>query len=162
MTVTNEKLVTLPGREIVRETFQEIPGPVVTKEVPVYVAPTPAPAPPKTPASPAEKSFEESEGWKDAVIRGRILRPDGNGFVLMTDAGEQSFFPARIGAGGRIEPDPAVEDAVGPFINDLGYCRKMPAGTYICIAYMMAGNPDPAASRREADVMTHRSKGTRS
>ena len=62
-------------------------------DIPRIVAATPAPR------SPEERSFVESEGWREAVIRGRILRPDKNGFVLLTDDGEQSFYPARIGAG---------------------------------------------------------------
>jgi hypothetical protein len=32
---------------------------------------------------------------------GRILRQGGNGFVLQTDEGEQSFSPARIGPAAR-------------------------------------------------------------
>ncbi len=68
------------------------------------------------------------------VIRGRILRPDGNGFVLMTDAGEQSFYRAQIGFDGKIEFNPAAKDLVEPLIGDLARCNKLPVGTYTCVA----------------------------
>ena len=38
------------------------------------------------------------------------MRPDGNGFVMATDAGEQKFYPAQIGVGGEIEVNPSVKD----------------------------------------------------
>lgn len=97
-------------------------------DIPRIVAATPAPS------TPEEKAFVGTEGWRDAIIRGRILRPDHNGFVLMTDEGEQSFYPARTGANGKIELDPSVEDDVTSYLNDLGYCRKLPVGTYQCMA----------------------------
>ena len=86
------------------------------------------------PRSPEERAFTGTEGWRDAVIRDRILRPDHNGFVLMTDSGEQSFYPARIGADGKHEANPSVEDVVAPYISDLGYCRRLPVGTFECVA----------------------------
>jgi hypothetical protein len=85
------------------------------------------------PRSPEERAFVGTQGWKDAVIRGRILRPDGNGFVLATDDGETSFYPARIGADGKPEPVPSAEDVVDPYLGDLAYCGKLPAGTYSCV-----------------------------
>jgi hypothetical protein len=100
----------------------------VTIEIPRLVATSPAPR------SPEEKAFVGTEGWRDAVVRGRILRQDGNGFVLMTDAGEQSFYPARIGADGKPELNLSIEDIVAPYISDLGYCRRLPVGTFECVA----------------------------
>ena len=97
-------------------------------EIPRIVEPTPLAR------SPAEERFTSSEGWRDAVIRGRILRPDHNGFVLMTDSGEQSFYPAKIGADGKPELDPSTEDIVAPFIGDLARCNKLPVGTFACVA----------------------------
>jgi hypothetical protein len=98
-------------------------------EIPrVVAAPTPMAR------TPAEERFVETEGWKGAVIRGRILRPDKNGFVLLTDEGEQGFYPATLDAAGKIEPNPSVEDRVENVINDLGYCRKQPIGTFNCTA----------------------------
>jgi hypothetical protein len=87
-----------------------------------------------TPTTPEERAFVGTEGWRDAVIRGRILREDGNGFVLQTDAGPTGFYPAKIGPGGKLEFDPSVKDVVASFIGDLGYCRKLPIGTYACTA----------------------------
>jgi hypothetical protein len=97
-------------------------------DIPRIVMASPAPR------SPEERAFVDTEGWKDAVVRGRILRQEGNGFVLATDEGEQTFYPAKIGPGGKIEPEPSVEDVVAPYIGDLGYCRKLPPGTYVCVA----------------------------
>ncbi len=51
--------------------------------------------------------------------------PDGNGFVMATDAGDQKFYPAQIGVGGEIEVNPSVLDVVEPFLSDLAYCRKL-------------------------------------
>jgi hypothetical protein len=86
------------------------------------------------PTTPQERAFEGTPGWKEAVIRGRILRPDANGFVLATDNGETGFYPAKIGAGGKIEPDPSVRDVVTPFIGALARCNQLPIGTYQCVA----------------------------
>jgi hypothetical protein len=56
-------------------------------------------APPAlAPRSSAEKTFEGSKEWGNADVRGRILRPDGNGFVMMTETGAQSFFSRRDSA----------------------------------------------------------------
>jgi hypothetical protein len=62
------------------------------------------------------------------------LRPDHNGFVLATDNGETGFYPAKIGASGKLEFDSSVRDVVAQFIGDLGYCRKLQIGTYACTA----------------------------
>ena len=77
-----------------------------------------------------------------AVIRGRILRPDANGFVLATDNGETGFYPAKLGASGKIEPDEGMRDVVNPYLNDLAYCRLSPIGTYLCVA-LQAGKEVP-------------------
>jgi hypothetical protein len=97
-------------------------------DIPRIVAATPAPT------NSAERAFEGTKGWSEAVIRGRILRPDHNGFVLMTDAGEQGFYPAKIGAGGKIEPNPSVRDVVTSFIGALARCNQLPTGAYACVA----------------------------
>lgn len=86
------------------------------------------------PRSPEEKAFVGTRDWDTAIIRGRILRPEHNGFVLMTDSGEQSFYPARIGADGKPELDPSAEDIVAPFIGDLARCNKLPVGIFACVA----------------------------
>jgi hypothetical protein len=52
----------------------------------------------------------------------------------MTDSGEQSLYPAQIGADGKPEPNPLVEDVVGPFLGDLARCNKLPVGTFACVA----------------------------
>jgi hypothetical protein len=58
------------------------------------------------------------------VVRGRILRQDGRGFVLATDEGETSFFPAKIGPDGRPQPNLAVRSVVGPYLGDLCFARS--------------------------------------
>ena len=102
----------------------------VTIEIPRIIAPSPAPEA----RTPDERRFVGTKDWDEAVIRGRILRPDHNGFVLMTDSGEQSFYPARIGADGKPELDSSSEDIVAPFIGDLARCNKLPVGTFACVA----------------------------
>ena len=97
-------------------------------DIPRIVATTPAPR------SPEERAFVGTEGWRAAVIRGRIVREDRNGFVLLTDEGEKPFYPAKTGADGKIEVDASVKDGVAPFIDSLGYCLPLPVGTYECKA----------------------------
>jgi hypothetical protein len=131
--------------EVPRVTMRDVPVPniiphdvqvdhVVPHDVPIdiprIVVTTPAP----TPITPEERRFVGTEGWRDAVIRGRILREDRNGFVLLTDEGEKPFYPAKIGADGKIEVDASVKDGVAPFIDNLGYCQPLPVGTYECRA----------------------------
>jgi hypothetical protein len=85
--------------------------------------------------NPAERRFVETPEWKGAIVRGRILREDGNGFDLATeDGGETSFYPARLNAVGKVEDDEGMKDVVAPYLNDLAACRPMPTGVYICIA----------------------------
>lgn len=86
------------------------------------------------PTTPAEKAFVGSNGWREAVIRGRIVREDHNGFVMLTGEGEQSFFPAKVTPSGKIELDPSTADRVEDLLGDLGYCRPLPTGVYECIA----------------------------
>jgi hypothetical protein len=104
------------------------------------VAATPStPAPPaELPASPAprspqERGFVQSEGWREAVVRGRILREDGNGFVLATGEGEQSFHPAKF-VNGKVIPNPSTKDVVAPYLGDLAYCRLALNGVWRCTA----------------------------
>ena len=105
---------------------------VITKDVTIEIPRIVEPAP--LARTPAEERFTGTKDWSEAVIRGRILRPDRNGFVLMTDSGEQGFYPARIGADGKPELDPSSEDIVAPFIGDLARCNKLPVGIFACVA----------------------------
>jgi hypothetical protein len=108
----------------------EIPR-VVTSPAPAASAPV-ASAP--LPRTPQEEGFERSTGWREAVIRGRILRPDGKGFILGTDAGEQGFYPAEVDAAGGVELRQAFKDDVAGLLGDLCACRKLPNGMYRCVA----------------------------
>jgi hypothetical protein len=67
-------------------------------------------------------------------VRGRILRPDGSGFVLLTDEGEKGFYPAKIGSDGKIEANPAMRDDVSRVLGRLGFCRQTPTSAYACTA----------------------------
>jgi hypothetical protein len=82
-------------------------------EIPRIVAATPAPT------TPEERSFVATPGWKGAVVRGRIERAQGNGFVLLTDEGEKSFYPAKVGADGKVKPNPTMKDVVTASIGAL-------------------------------------------
>jgi hypothetical protein len=84
--------------------------------------------------TPAEQSFTSTEDWRGADVRGRILREDRNGFILATDQGEKPFYPAKIGAGGKVEFDPSLKDVVTPFLGSLAFCRPTPIGVYQCTA----------------------------
>ena len=87
------------------------------------------------PRTSEEWAFVSTKGWREAVIRGRILRPDENGFILMTDQGEQGFYPAKTGTNGKPENDPSVVDVVAPYLSDLAYCRpSAEIGIYVCFA----------------------------
>jgi hypothetical protein len=88
------------------------------------------------PRTPAERRFEDGKEWQDpsVVVRGRIVRQDGRGFVLATDEGETSFFPAKIGPDGRPQPNLAVRSVVAPYLGDLCFCSRLPAGTFHCVA----------------------------
>jgi hypothetical protein len=94
VTVTNEKVVTLPGKETVKETVREVPGPERT----VYV-------------TAAEKAFVDSPGFAHAEIRGRIIQ-SVDGIALSFDTG-RNWYPTDDGK---------AADS-GAFIGDLGYCE---------------------------------------
>jgi hypothetical protein len=95
-------------------------------EIPRVVSPEPV--------TPEERSFVATPGWKGAVVRGRIERAEGNGFVMLTDTGEQSFSPAKIGAGAKIEFDPSLKDDVSAALGALAFCRQTPIGVFQCTA----------------------------
>jgi hypothetical protein len=89
-----------------------------------------------TPRTPVERRFEDGKDWRDpsVVVRGRIVRQDGRGFVLATDEGETSFFPAKIGPDGRPVANLAVKSVVAPYLGDLCFCSRLPIGTFHCVA----------------------------
>jgi hypothetical protein len=99
-------------------------------EIPVPRAETPAIAP----RTPEERRFEDGKGWQDSIVRGRILRQDGRGFVLATEDGETAFYPAKIGPGGRPVANLAVRSVVAPYLGDLCFCSRLPIGTFHCFA----------------------------
>ena len=112
-----------------------------------------AAAAPLVPRTSEERTLEGSDAWKGADVRGRILRPDRNGFVLAGEAGEQSFYPARLGADGKPEADEGMKDVVSGLLNDLAFCRPSPSGLYQCFA-LHAGRsvviPEiPVSAKRE-------------
>jgi hypothetical protein len=85
--------------------------------------------------TPEERVFVGTPGWRDAVVRGGIPRPDGRGFVMLTDTGEQSFSPAKIAPGGKIEPDPSLKDDVSAALGALAFCRQTPIGVFRCMGH---------------------------
>jgi hypothetical protein len=86
------------------------------------------------PRTPTERRFEQSEEWKGAIIKGRILREQPpNGFVVGADAGEIPFFPAKLGPNGP-EPNPSMKDDMTGLIGLLGLCRKTPVNLFECVA----------------------------
>ena len=98
-------------------------------EIPRIVATTPAPT------TPEERSFVATPSWKGAVVRGRIERAQGNGFLMMlADGSETSFSPVKVAPGGKIEPDPSLKDDVSNAIGALARCNQLPIGTYACVA----------------------------
>jgi hypothetical protein len=104
---------------------------IVTKDVEIAIPRLASPSPlAKTP----KERFTGMEEWRDADARGRILREDRNGFVLQTDEGEKAFYPAKIGANGKVEPNTAAKDVVAGLIGALAFCRPMPPGVFECIA----------------------------
>lgn len=114
-------------------------------EIPRVTAPTP-PAPvtsmaPDAPRTPVERRVEENDPhWREAVVRGRILRvAPPNGFVLATAKGEVPFYPARLGQDGQPQYDPSMKDDVSGLLGLLGLCRKTSAGLYACFAVKRDG-----------------------
>jgi hypothetical protein len=93
---------------------------VVPRDVPVDRVPHDAPVaqtnPPAAPTTPmSETQFKNTPDWKDADIRGRILRTQGNGFIVKKDDGsEEGWVPSKV--------DPttqrAVRNAKGDPIDD--------------------------------------------
>jgi hypothetical protein len=106
---------------------------VVTAPAPL-ATPTETQAETQAPRSPEERAFIDTEEWRDAVIRGRILRSDKNGFVVSTAVGEWGFWPAKLNAAGKLEPNPLFKDQVEDFIGDLTRCNRQSNKTYRCFA----------------------------
>jgi hypothetical protein len=107
---------------------------LIPHDVPIEI-PRIVPPPPSAEArTPAEQRFAETPGWRGAIVRGRILRELGLGFVMATDHGEQSFAPAKVGASGEVEADGSMKDLVADFIGDLAFCSPSPSGLYRCVA----------------------------
>jgi hypothetical protein len=75
------------------------------------------------------------------VVAGRLVRPEGNGFVLETAQGEKSFFPGKTGPTGRIIPNDDVYDDVTHLIRNLIRCAEIPqlADTFASPWAMTAG-----------------------
>ena len=86
------------------------------------------------PRTSEERTFEGGEAWRGADVRGRILRANRNGFDMMTDEGEQSYFPAMIGADGKAEADESRKYVVDGLLNDLAVCRPSSSGLFQCVA----------------------------
>ena len=85
--------------------------------------------------TPDERRFSSSEQWAKADVRGRIIRANKNGFDLATeDGGEESFFPAKLDAAGKVEPSEGMKDIIEPYLDDLAACRPAPTGVYLCVA----------------------------
>jgi hypothetical protein len=120
----------VPVQNVVpHETVIEVPR-IVVKDTP---APPPKAADPgpsadasPAPRNPAEKKFEATPGWKESVVKGRIVRSDKNGFILTTEDGETSFYPANVRPDGTVEDVPSMRDDVSGFIGDLTFCREQP------------------------------------
>jgi hypothetical protein len=109
VTVTSEKLVTLPGKETIKETVREVPGPERT----VYV-------------TAAEREFVTSPGFANAPMRGRIV-PSRSARALSFDDG-QDYLPT----------DPAMFADAAPYVGFLGYCTPAEAH-YHCFVQLRDG-----------------------
>jgi hypothetical protein len=105
----------------------------VPLDIPRIVAPHDA-APSPLARSPAERSFTLTPGWQNSDIRGRVLRPNGTGFVLQTNEGEKNFYPAMVEADGSVVLDTDMRDDVSGVLGDLAFCRPQPSGVYFCVA----------------------------
>jgi hypothetical protein len=110
----------------------DVPRVAATPSTPASTTFSPPPSSP-APRSPQERGFVQSEGWREAIVRGRILREDGNGFVLDDGVGEQSFHPAKF-VNGKPVLNPSTKDVIAPYLGDLAYCRPAPGGVYQCVA----------------------------
>jgi hypothetical protein len=104
---------------------------LIPKDIEITIPRIATPAP----TTPEERTFVATPGWKGAVVRGRIERAEGNGFVMMlADGSETSFSPVRIAPGGKIEPDPSLKDDVSAVLGALAFCRQTPIGVFRCTA----------------------------
>ena len=95
------------------------------------------------PRNPAESRFEATPGWKASIIKGRILRPDKNGFILATEDGETGFYPANVNPNGSVVDAPSMRDDVSGLLNDLTFCREQPRPTdkkfFVCSVLLPDG-----------------------
>jgi hypothetical protein len=126
--------------EVPKITMRPVEVPEITTHpvdipIPHFVSPAPETSAATAPRTPAERRFEDGDAWGDpsVMVRGRILREQDNGFVMATDEGEASFFPAKIGPNGP-EPNPGMKDLVAPYLGDLCACSQLPNKTYRCVA----------------------------
>jgi hypothetical protein len=134
--VFHPRVVEIP---VIDVTHSAVTVPDITMKPVEIQIPRVAPAPETSataPRSPDERRFEDSKDWQDpsVVVRGRIVRQDGRGFVLATAEGEQSFYPAKIGPDGRPQPNLAVRSVIAPYLGDLCVCSQLQAGTFHCVA----------------------------
>lgn len=112
----------------------------IPRLVPVApLTPSVAPQAPSvlTPRNGPERRFESAPAWKASDVRGRITGVAApNGMALDTERGPQNFFPARIGAGGKPEDNPALRDVIveDNLVGDLCRCSPTPTGLYQCTA----------------------------
>jgi hypothetical protein len=101
----------------------------------------------------ARSSTSTSAGELTRVGTSGVENVDG---PLATDEGETSFLPAKIGPDGRPQPNLAVRSVVAPYLGDLCFCSRQPAGTFHCVALQRrrreGDSPDPhtRADQREA------------
>jgi hypothetical protein len=115
---------------------------------PVVTDPLPSPAPVAEASMPRSKpmteaDFYNSPQWKDAALRGRILRKQDNGFVVQKDDNtEGQWWPAKVGPDGKVVRDaqgnplrdPALTYDVTGRIGQLSACYPRPdePGSYTC------------------------------
>ncbi len=109
-------------------TIKEVPGPerAVTRTTPGAIRRR---ARPRSALSSTQRMARGRHPAGDA--------PDKNGFILLTDAGEQSFYPARIGRW-KARTKYRGQRCGRPFLDDLGYCRKLPINTLAVLRCMAA------------------------
>jgi hypothetical protein len=107
--------------------------------IPRFVSPAPETSAATAPRTPEERRFEQGAAWKGAIVRGRIQRDaPPNGFVLATESGEQSFYPAKPGPKGP-EMDPTRRDDLTGLLGRLAVCRETQLKTYICVSLAPGG-----------------------
>ena len=71
--------------------------------------------------------------------------------MMLTDEGEQSFYPARIRAGRELETDKTMKDVVNELLNDVAYCRPSRAASTNGWPFTGPRDRDPGDSdRRQA------------